>query len=106
MTIHPRRSFLITLVASGSATMALNAVGQSTPAHVDEADDAAGALGYKHDSTKVDATKYPNHTAAQKCNNCSFWQAGAADAWGGCAMFGRKHVNAAGWCATWAKKPG
>ena len=106
MTINQRRSFLITLVAASGATSALNAAAQGTPAHVDEADDTAMALGYKHDTTKVDAKKYPSHTAAQKCNNCSFWQAGAADAWGGCAMFGRKHVNAAGWCTAWAKKPG
>ena len=60
-----------------------------------------------HGQTRSAAAKrYPNHTPAQKCNNCSFWQAGAADAWGGCAMFGRKHVNAVGRRTAWAKKPG
>jgi hypothetical protein len=106
MTMKNRRSFVMTMLGSGLAGSSAAAFAQGTAAHVDEADEGAVALGYKHDTTKVDAKKYASHTAAQKCSNCSFWQAGAADAWGGCAMFGRKHVNAAGWCTAWAKKPG
>jgi hypothetical protein len=34
------------------------------------------------------------------------WQGAAADPWAGCAMFGRKHIAAQGWCLAWAKKPG
>lgn len=72
---------------------------------VDEASEQAVALGYKHDTTKVDAKKYPKHTAAQRCDNCSFWQGAPKDAWAGCAMFGRKHIAGPGWCLAWAKAP-
>ena len=105
MTPSSRRRFLIEIVATGAA------VGTATPsfsqagAHVDEADEQALALGYRHDTSKVDAKKYPSHANAQRCNNCSFWQGKADDAWAGCAMFGRKHVANAGWCQVWSKVP-
>ena len=75
-------------------------------AHVDEADDAAVALGYRNDSSKVDQKKYPQHVKTQHCANCSFWQGKPDDAWAGCAMFGRKHVAKGAWCQVWAKVPG
>ena len=75
-------------------------------AHVEEADETATALGYKHDTKQVDQQRYPKHSTAQNCANCSFFQGGAADEWAGCAMFGRKHIAASGWCSAWAKKPG
>ena len=28
-----------------------------------------------------------------------------AHAWGGCAMFSRKHIAGPGWCVAWAKAP-
>jgi hypothetical protein len=97
---HPRRVFLISVAATGGAlaTGSLHA-----QARVDEADENAIALGYKHDTTKVDNKKWPTHTPDQKCNNCQFWQGSATDAWGGCAMFGRKQIAAAGWCVAWKK---
>jgi hypothetical protein len=73
---------------------------------VDESDETAIALGYKHDTHKVDKKRYSNHADAQRCSNCSFFQGAASDEWAGCAMFGRKHIAAAGWCNAWAKKPG
>ncbi len=102
---HSRRTFVLRVLAAGSAAAVSQAMAQ-TPARVDEADENAVALGYRHDTTKVDARKYPAHSAAQKCDNCSFWQGSATDAWAGCAMFGRKQVAADGWCSAWARKPG
>ena len=97
---HPRRVFLI----QASAACGALAVGQAqAQAKVDEADEGAVALGYKHDTTKVDTKKYPQHKAEQKCNNCQFWQGSASDAWAGCAMFGRKQIAAAGWCLAYKK---
>ena len=101
-----RRVFVIRSIAGGCAALALPALAQTTPSRVDETDETAVALGYKHDTTQVDAKRFPKHSAAQTCLNCSFFQGGASDAWGGCAMFGRKHIAAAGWCQAWAKKPG
>ena len=105
MTSSTRRRFIGRLVAAGAAASASRVYAQAG-AHVDEADEPAIALGYKQDTTKVDAAKYPKHGAAQHCGNCSFWQGKPDDAWAGCAMFGRKHVANAGWCQVWAKVPG
>jgi hypothetical protein len=103
MTMRPtRRTFLI---ATGVAVGAAPAFGQAG-AHVDEADEQALALGYKQDTQKVDGKKFPKHDVQQHCANCSFWQGKPGDAWAGCAMFGRKHIAAGGWCMTWAKVPG
>ncbi|WP_233259331.1 high-potential iron-sulfur protein [Ramlibacter sp. WS9] len=101
-----RRIFITRSIASGCVVLAAPALTHAAPSRVEEADDTAVALGYKHDTQKVDRQRYPKHSSAQLCSNCSFFQGGAGDAWGGCAMFGRKHIAAAGWCAAWAKKPG
>lgn len=100
-TPNARRVFMITLAAGSSGLLASGAA--RAQAKVDEADETAVALGYRHDTTKVDSKKYPAHKPDQKCNNCQFWQGSASDAWAGCAMFGRKHIAAPGWCTAWKK---
>jgi hypothetical protein len=100
-----RRRWVTLAVISCAASAAPRAFAQGGPAHVDEADEQAVALGYKHDTTKVDAARYPKHDAKQHCGNCSFFQGKAGDPWAGCAMFGRKHIAANGWCTAWAKVP-
>jgi len=100
-----RRIFIVRTLAGGCAALVAPAVVLAA-AHVDEADETAVALGYKHDTRKVDAQIFPQHSAAQHCGNCAFFQGEAKDEWGGCAMFGRKHVAMSGWCKAWAKKPG
>ena len=87
----PRRTFFLAVAAAGFA-------GAASAAQVDEADENAVALGYRHDSTKVDAKKYPQHKPEQVCKTCQFWQGSQSDEWSGCAMFGRKQVHAGGWC--------
>jgi len=101
MQQHPRRVFILRL-AAGSAAFAATSV-HAQGARVAETDDTATALGYRHDTTQVDAKKFPNHDASQKCVNCSFWQGQPTDAWAGCAMFGRKQIAASGWCMAWKK---
>lgn len=71
--------------------------------HVAEEDETAVALGYRHDTRQVDGQKFAKHRPEQRCSNCSFFQGAATDEWGGCAMFGRKQVAAAGWCNAWNK---
>jgi hypothetical protein len=101
-----RRIFITRTVAGACAAFAVPATVHAAPSRVEEADETAAALGYRHDTKLVDAQRYPNHSAAQSCANCSFFQGSAADGWAGCAMFGRKHIAATGWCSAWAKKPG
>jgi len=101
---QPRRVFLLRALAT--TALAGAAAGVRAQAKVDEADDTAVGLGYKHDTTKVDTKKYPQHKPEQKCHNCSLWQGSATDAWAGCAMFGRKHINGNGWCVAYKKVGG
>ncbi len=99
-TPQPRRVFLMRVLATGGLLSAGAAQAQTK---VDEADEAATALGYKHDSSKIDGKKYASHQAEQACGNCQFWQGSSGDAWAGCSMFGRKHIAAAGWCLAYRK---
>jgi hypothetical protein len=107
MNLQVSRRVLLVRGASVSASaLAWAEFAAAAPARVDEADETAVALGYKHDTAKIDQQRFPKHSPAQNCGNCSFFQGAANDAWAGCAMFGRKHIAAAGWCNAWAKKPG
>jgi len=107
--MNTRRNFLLKLVASAGAPtlIASRALGQDTPPPVkmEESDPLGIALGYKEDTTKVDATKYPQHKPDQKCSNCALYTGKEGDPTGPCTIFGNKIVTADGWCATWAKKP-
>ena len=91
-----RRVFMLRAVAATS--LFGTAATAQTQTKVDEADETAVGLGYKHDTTKGDAKKYPQHKAGQKCTNCQFWQGSPTDVWAGCSMFGRKQIAAGGWC--------
>jgi hypothetical protein len=97
-----RRTFLLQVAAAGSALAAAQV--QAQAAKVDEKDPQAVGLGYVHDTTKADAKKFPKHANDQKCSGCALYQGKAADAWGGCPLFGTKQVAGAGWCSAWAKK--
>lgn len=97
-----RREFIATISFISTALIADQALAQG--AMVVETDAQATALGYKANSTKVDAKKYPNHAATQACKNCALYQGKPADAAGGCPLFAGKQVAGAGWCSAWAKK--
>ena len=98
-----RRVFMMQLVA-GTGLLAAGQATMAQAAKLEENDAQATGLGYKHDTTKVDAKKYPKHDKAQKCSNCQLFQGKAADAWGGCPLFGAKQVSGNGWCSAYAKK--
>lgn len=101
-----RRAFVTRGAACWTLAGAIIPIAAAAAAHVAEDDETAVALGYRHDTRQVDAKKFARHAADQRCGNCSFFQGGPQDEWGGCAMFGRKHVAAAGWCTAWNKLPG
>ncbi|MDZ4814216.1 MAG: high-potential iron-sulfur protein [Pseudomonadota bacterium] len=104
-----RRHFLATSGAALLAPMSLALVSARVQAaelpHLDEADATAAALGYRHDSTKVVAAKYPAHKPTQLCSGCTLVQGAATDVWRGCGIFPGKSVNTKGWCAAFAAKP-
>ena len=99
-----RRTFIMTLAATGAAACAVTANNAFAQAKLDEKDPQAVALGYVSDTTKADQKKYPKHEAAQMCNGCALWQSKPTDALGNCPLFAGKQVNAKGWCSAWAKK--
>jgi len=105
-----RRRFLKFVAGAGAipTTGSLLRAGSAMAAEakqLDEADPAAAALGYKKDTTQVDATKYPQHQPAQDCGGCRYYQGKAGSEWGPCTIFtGKGSVHTKGWCAAYAAK--
>ncbi len=106
MTTSTRRHFVLQLAAAGAAIGNLDARAQGAGPKLSESDPQAIALGYKDDSSKVDAKKYPKHEPTQVCANCQLFQGKAGDATAGCALFPGKQVASAGWCSAWNKRVG
>ena len=82
-------------VAAG-LTAAQQVYAQGALPELAETEPTAAALGYKADTTKVDAAKYPN--------NCNLVQGKDGDALRPCSIFPGKGVNAKGWCAAYVPK--
>ena len=105
---NSRRTFFMQTLSCASALTALatttTAKAQTAPTAVLETSVQAQTLGYKADSTTVDAKKYPNRAADQNCASCVLYQGKAADNAGGCAVFGNNLVAGKGWCGAWTKK--
>ncbi len=106
MNTSNRRTFMLQVVASGAVLSASQAMAQGAAPKLSETDAQAVGLGYKLDTIKVDAKKYPNHAATQNCASCQLFQGKPKDAAGGCPLFTGKQVVATGWCSAWAKKAG
>ncbi|MEL7311038.1 MAG: high-potential iron-sulfur protein [Pseudomonadota bacterium] len=72
---------------------------------LEESDPVAQALGYKHDASAIDASKYEGRGAAanEYCKNCALFVDGG-DGWGACSIFVGKAVNQNGWCASYNRK--
>lgn len=103
-----RRVFLITAVAASSGAAASGVMAQAAkpaalPA-VAESDPTAKSLGYRVDTTKVDAKAFPKHAATQNCANCQLYSGKDKEASGPCSIFPGKSVSAKGWCSAWVKK--
>jgi hypothetical protein len=106
--MNTRRHFLLKLVASAGtpALLCSQAFGQAPPpGKLEETDPIAVALGYKEDTTKVDAAKYPQHKPEQRCSGCALYTGKPGDASGPCTPVGGKIVTAGGWCVAFVPKP-
>jgi hypothetical protein len=104
MSNPSRRTFVMCVVAGGAALGATHASAQAAAVTLTETDPQAAALGYRTDTTKVDATKYPQHQASQMCNGCQLFQGKPTDATGPCQLYAGKLVASKGWCSAWVKK--
>jgi High potential iron-sulfur protein len=82
----------VTIVPTLSIVASSGRAAESMP--LDPKDPTAQALGY--------VMKSPN--PAQRCANCSLFQASAGDVKGGCKLFPGKQVAADAYCKSWAKK--
>ena len=72
---------------------------------LDEADPAAKALGYKKDTTQIDAAQFPQHEPTQDCGGCRYFQGKAGSEWAACTIFaGKGSVHTKGWCAAYAAR--
>lgn len=96
-----RRSILI--AAPALALGLLPAREAAAQALISEDDPTAKALGYKHDGSKVDATKFKTWAKNNVCDNCNFYKAKDAKS-GPCMALGNKLVAPKGWCSAWVKK--
>lgn len=106
--MNTRRNFLTQLVVTAGipALLCSQVFAQAAPpVKLEESDPVATGLGYKLDTTQVDAVKYPLHKPEQKCSGCSLYQGKTGDASGPCTIFAGKLVTEAGWCSVFAKKP-
>jgi len=103
MTPSSRRVFIRNAMGAGALLSSARAFAADSP-NVAESDPAAAALGYKLDTSKVDASKFPKHAKDQHCGNCQLYQGKPADAFGPCPIFGGKLVATQGWCSAWLKK--
>ena len=102
MSTTNRRTFMMQVVVGGSALAASQVMAQ---AMVAETDANAVSLGYKADTTKVDAKKYPAHKATQMCSNCALYQGKASRRKPAeCPLFAGKQVAGKGWCSAYAPK--
>lgn len=105
-----RRRFIRLLATGVTALPAGAALTRVQPLHARETpklpedDPAAFALGYVHDASDVDVSKYPRYEPGQICANCQQWRAGPDVEWGPCAIFPGKLVRNGGWCSVWVRK--
>ena len=108
-TNSSRRQFLqLAVFGAGAAALSTVLIGKARAAdlpHLTLDDATAKALGYVEDTTTVDATKYPNHTPAQDCIACNFYQGAADSTYAACTLFPGKAVHSKGWCSGFAAKP-
>jgi len=93
-----RRVFMMQVVAGGAVLAGSQAARAQAPEKLTETDPYAKSMGFKFDTTKVDAARYPRHTNEQKCSKCQLWDGKAGAEWAACSFFGDRHTPANGWC--------
>ena len=102
-----RRRFL-KLATAGVAAAPFCAPRLARLAHaqerVEEDDELAQQLGYKHDAAEVDPNEWPDYEPGETCANCQLYHGEEGAEWGPCDIFGGQLVSANGWCVSWLEK--
>lgn len=103
-----RRRFLGFMTAGAMTLPVSLLLGQARAAEagqLQESEPTAKALGYRKDTTQVDAARFPQHKATQICGSCRYYQGKPSSAEGPCTLFaGKGNVQSKGWCAAYAAK--
>jgi len=95
-------------IAAGTCALAVARLGvaeEAKPVEKMTEEDAYGkSMGFRLDTTKVDAAKYPKHAADQHCSKCQLYSGKPEDAEGPCSFFGGRLVPVNGWCRNFKVK--
>lgn len=94
-----RRVFSIIAVTPGALTPLM---ARAALKKVEENEPKAVAIGYRHDTAKVDRARYPKHQPSQNCANClAYVPEKPADEWGECDLMSDRLVHRNGWCSSY-----
>lgn len=90
-------------IAVGAAPVYLMAgAAQANLKKAEENEPKALAVGYRHDTSKVDRARYPKHQPSQNCANClAYAPAKPTDEWGECDLMSDRLVHRNGWCSSY-----
>lgn len=105
MPASSRRTFVI---ASAAAAAGVSPAARAALKKVEENEPKAVAVGYRHDTRKVDRIRYPKHQLTQNCANClAYAPDKPTDEWGECDLMSDRLVYRDGWCSSYkaAKQP-
>lgn len=103
-----RRRFL-KLAAAGAAAaplcgMRFVRLARAQEDRVEEDEEIAVQLGYKHDASQVDPAEWPDYEEGEVCANCQLYHGEEGAEWGPCDIFGGQLVSAKGWCVSWLER--
>src|SRR4029453_17834830 len=59
---------------------------------VEENEEMAQQLGYKHDASQVDPNEWPDYQEGHTCANCQLFHGEEGAEWGPCDIFGGKEA--------------
>jgi hypothetical protein len=101
-----RRGFLRFATAGVAAAPLCVCLGRVMHAQerVEEADELAQQVGYRHNAADVDPNEWPDYEDGEVCANCQLYHGEPGAELGPCDIFGGALVSANGWCVTWLEK--
>lgn len=92
----------VLLVAVGGLVLGVCPSARASLRKVEESEPKAVAVGYRHDTTRVDPARYPKHRPIQNCANClAYLAAKPSDEWGECDLMSDRLVHRDGWCSSY-----
>ena len=98
-----RREFIAAILPVAGAMAAFPRVVLADIPVLAEDDKMARAMGFRLQTEKADAAKYPKHTNEQNCAKCVHYGTPAAET-ARCDVF-NKTVPKGGWCSGFSKRP-